>query len=294
MSKRRIAHGLGTRALRAWRHFGSHDGRLLAAGLAYQAIFSLLAGIWFTFSLLGILFQGHPGVETGLVQGVNYLVPHLIGERGSIIQAGALMNSGTLGLSSAISLIALLYTTTGFINAMRGAIRQMFDLPANERSSGAQAIRDMPYVLGFGALLLITAFISVKVGAVQAWLFDISGLLQPSWYVLVVPPVIAFVIVSGLAILLLTGFIRFVAGVRVPWRRHVRVVLLAGVILGLLQTLGSGLLLAPKDNALLASFAVVFGLLIYFNLVCEILLYCAVWLRLSEPDARENQGTQAS
>jgi membrane protein len=274
--------------MRVWLHFGAHDGRLLSAGLAYQAIFSLLAGIWFTFSLLGVLFQGSPEVEATLVQGVNYLVPHLIGESGSIIQVNALMHSGTLGLSSAISLIALLYTTTGFINALRGALRQMFDLPPNERTSGQQAIRDMPYVLGFGLILLVTAFISVKVGAVQAWLFDISGMLQPSWYVLVVPPAIAFVIVSGLAIVLLTGFIRLIAGVRVPWRRHARVVLLAGVILGLLQTLGSGLLLAPKDNALLASFAVVFGLLIYFNLVCEILLYCAAWLRVTEPKVEAN------
>jgi membrane protein len=291
MAKRRdvavAASDAGGSALRVWRHFGSHDGRLLAAGLAYQAIFSLLAGIWFTFSLLGVLFQGNPAVEYTLVQGVNYLVPHLIGESGSIIQVSALMHSGTLGISSLLSLIALLYTTTGFINALRGGLRQMFDLPANERSSGAQAIRDMPYVIGFGLLLLLTAIISVKVGAVQEWLFDMSGLMQPGWYILVVPPVIAFLIVSGLAMVLLTGFIRLVAGVRLPWRRHVRVVLLAGIILGLLQTLISGFLLAPKDNALLASFAVVFGLLIYFNLVCEILLYCAAWLRITEPAAQE-------
>jgi membrane protein len=52
-----------------------------------------------------------------------------------------------------------------------------------------------------------------------------------------------------------------------------------------LKVLGSLLLGGASSNPLIASFAVIVGLLIWFNLVCQVILVCAAWVVVSASDA---------
>ena len=54
--------------------------------------------------------------------------------------------------------------------------------------------------------------------------------------------------------------------------------------LGILKVLGSTLLGGASRNPLLASFAVIIGLLIWFNLVCQVILLTASWIATGMAD----------
>jgi membrane protein len=76
------------------------------------------------------------------------------------------------------------------------------------------------------------------------------------------------------------------SGVHIPWRRLFGGVILGAVVLGALKVLGGSLLGVSKNNPLLASFAVILGLLIFFNFVCQIILISAAWIAVGMDDRR--------
>ncbi len=83
----------------------------------------------------------------------------------------------------------------------------------------------------------------------------------------------------------LAALYRVLAGVRIPPRHLFPAALLGAAALGVLKILGTVLLGAAGANPLLASFAVIIGLLIWFNLVCQVILLAAAWFIVSMIDA---------
>jgi membrane protein len=83
----------------------------------------------------------------------------------------------------------------------------------------------------------------------------------------------------------LAALYRVLAGVRIPPRHLFPAALLGAAALGVLKLLGTLLLGAAGANPLLASFAVIIGLLIWFNLVCQVILIAAAWFIVSMTDA---------
>jgi membrane protein len=75
----------------------------------------------------------------------------------------------------------------------------------------------------------------------------------------------------------LAALYRVLAGVRIPPRYLFPAALLGAAALGVLKILGNTLLGAAGANPLLASFAVIIGLLIWFNLVCQVILIASAW-----------------
>jgi len=96
---------------------------------------------------------------------------------------------------------------------------------------------------------------------------------------------VGLLIVLILDAAVLGAFYRIVSGIRIPFRQLAQGVLLAAVALGVLQALGSTLLGGATKNPLLASFAVIIGLLIWFNLICQVTLMGATWIAVSSDDA---------
>jgi membrane protein len=78
---------------------------------------------------------------------------------------------------------------------------------------------------------------------------------------------------------------RVLASVRIPRRRLWAGALLGAVGLGALKILGSLLLGGASNNPLIASFAVLAGLLIFFNFSCQVILIGAAWINVGLEDA---------
>ncbi len=75
------------------------------------------------------------------------------------------------------------------------------------------------------------------------------------------------------------------SGIRIPFRMLAQGTIIGAVALGVLKALGSTLLGGATSNPLLAGFAVIIGLLIWFNLVCQVILIGAAWIAVSASDA---------
>jgi membrane protein len=61
-------------------------------------------------------------------------------------------------------------------------------------------------------------------------------------------------------------------------------VLLGALGIGALKVVGGALLGGAGTNPLLASFAVIVGLLIWFNLLCQVMLLAASWIYVGMTD----------
>ncbi|TPX03106.1 YihY/virulence factor BrkB family protein, partial [Schumannella luteola] len=75
------------------------------------------------------------------------------------------------------------------------------------------------------------------------------------------------------------------AGVHIPLRFLAQGALLGAAALGVLKVLGTALLGGATNNPLLAGFAVIIGLLIWFTLICQVILIAACWVFVSMKDA---------
>src|SRR4051794_5743019 len=72
--------------VRVWTHYGSRRGPILAAGLAYQALFSVFAAILAVFSAAGLVIGANPELRDALLDVLANSVPGLInrGDGGAI------------------------------------------------------------------------------------------------------------------------------------------------------------------------------------------------------------------
>jgi membrane protein len=277
---------LALRPVRVFQFFSGKNGGLLSSGLAYQAIFALFAGLWFVFSIAGFIIKGNPALQDTFFTAINGFVPHLVGSGSEYaVQKKALLNTGVLGWSSVIALFSILFTAVGFLATLRSAIRQLFDLAAPKQNFAILKAKDLGLTVAFGLLVLLTTVISVGTAAASTFLLNLVGISSDSWFAKAVTTVIGFVITAALDIGILAAAIRVLSAIKVHRRRLFAGALIGGVGLAFLQTVGSGLLGAPSNNPLFKTFAVLFGLLVYFNVICELILLSASWIAVGMRDA---------
>src|SRR5690606_38075593 len=77
---------------------------------------------------------------------------------------------------------------------------------------------------------------------------------------------------------------RVLAGIRIPARRLVGGASIGAAGLGALKVVGGSLLGSAVRNPLLASFAIIIGLLVWFNLISQVVLMTASWVAVGARD----------
>jgi membrane protein len=271
--------------VRVFIDFGEHRGYLLASGLSNQAIFAVFAAIWVAFSAFGLLLAGNPELQEALLQLISTAVPGLIdmGEGGAI-DPDDLVDATVLGWTGAIALILLFFTALGWLASARDAVRLIGDLPGSRMNFFLLKLKDLGLALGFGALLLVSAALSVfstqALGGVLEWLG-----IKDDQVATVAARLLSVVLMFVLDTVVLGALYRILAGVHIPMRYLAQGALLGALALGVLKILGTALLGGATNNPLLAGFAVIIGLLIWFNLICQAILIAACWVFVSMKDA---------
>ncbi len=101
----------------------------------------------------------------------------------------------------------------------------------------------------------------------------------------VVSRIVTLGVMFVLDTVVLAALYRLLAKVEIPRKRLWAGALLGAVGLGVLKTLGSVLLGGATNNPLIASFAVLAGLLIFFNFICQVILITASWIAVGLEDA---------
>ena len=274
--------------VRVWRHFLQHNGFLLAAGVSYQALFATFAAIYVAFAIAGLWLGGSSDAIEALIRLINSYIPGLISDEGLFTQQQvtevATSNAGVLGVTGIIALGTLIWTAIGFVTFSRRAVRDIFGLPPDLRSYFYLKARDL-IGAGLFALALVVGFAAQTLGTwALNWLFAVLGWKNASGWVGVTTSIgtvaISFVIFSAA----LGGLIRFLTGTKLPWRRIWPGALLGGGAITVLQLFTGWLFVYTPTNALLATFAIFVGLLLWFRIIGIIMLVAAAWIAVSAKD----------
>ncbi|MFC8681102.1 YihY/virulence factor BrkB family protein [Microbacterium ureisolvens] len=275
--------------IRVWRHFLQHNGFLLAAGVSYQALFATFAAIYVAFAITGLWLGGSEEAVEGLINLINSYIPGLIAPEGGLftpdqVTEVATSNAGVLGVTGIIALGTLIWTAIGFVTFTRRAVRDIFGLPPDLRSYFFLKARDL-FGAALFALALVLGFAATTIGTYALkWLFGLLGWSDASSWAGIATTagsiLISFVIFSTA----LGSLIRFLTGTELTWRRIWPGALLGGGAITVLQLFTGWLFVYTPTNALLATFAIFVGLLLWFRIIGIIMLVAAAWIAVSAKD----------
>lgn len=283
---RAIARVQRLRPIRVLISYAERRGPLLAAGLSYQALFAAFASIWVGFSIAGLIIQGDVSLQNALFGILSTSVPGLIQDESGegVIDPAILLESTVLGWTGAIALVGLFATALGWLASGRDAVRAMFGIGAQQANLLLLKLKDLGLAVAFGAALLLSAVLSVASTAALTTVLDWAGLDEHSTPSVLLARGTGLFIVFVLDTAVLGAFYRIVSGIAIPTRRLLGGSLLGAAALGVLKALGSALLGGATSNPLLASFAVIIGLLIWFNFICQVVLIAASWIAVGMAD----------
>ncbi|MGV8876419.1 MAG: YihY/virulence factor BrkB family protein [Rhodoglobus sp.] len=278
---------MARRPVRVFVHYLDELGPLLSFGLSYQAIFAVFAALWVGFAVAGTIVQGNPVLLDAVFTFISTNVPGLIGDGGGngAISRETLTDSHVLGITGIFAAGGLALTALGWIASGRSAIRSMFGLENSTTNFLLLKLKDAGLAVGFGLAVIASAALSVASSAAINWMLTLLSINEDSVAARTATQIVALVIVFVLDAATLAVFYRVVSGVAIRFRLLAQGTIIAAVALGALKFGGSFLLESATRNPLLVSFAVIIGLLIWFNLICQIIVLGAAWIAVSADDA---------
>jgi membrane protein len=282
-----VSRAQGLKPVRVFLHYSNLRGPILASGLAFQGLFAVFAGLWVAFSIAGIVITDDIGLRDAILTTLNNAIPGLIdtGTGSGAINAKTLLSAGIFGWTGAIALVGLLFTALGWLSSARDSVRTLFNLPSPAANFALLKARDLGLGVALGALLIASALLSVASTSATSFLLALIGVDAKTAASTVVTRIVTLGVMFALDTVVLAAIYRVLSAIRIPARRLWAGALLGAVGLGALKVAGSALLGGATKNPLIASFAVLAGLLIFFNFVCQVILIGASWIAVGLEDA---------
>ena len=274
------------RPQRAFQHYNLQHGPLLSAGIGFRMFFSITGLLATGFSLAGLFLSGQRALLDQIIKSVAKAAPGLLKVDGAqgLVDPYQLLNPSNLGWAAVIAGAVTVYTALGWISGVRDGVRGMMQLGPRGINPVLQILRDAGTLLLLGAALVVSAGASLVFGTAADW---VAGLLH-------LDPLLAGPLTTSVTILvpLLLGWgtalimFRVAAGLKLARRSLLEGTILAAVGTTVLQIFSTQLLASAGRNPILAPFAIIIGLLIWFNLVSQVYLVSAAWSAVREGDLK--------
>jgi membrane protein len=274
------------RPLRAFQHYNLQHGPLMSAGIGFRMFFSVTGLLATGFSLAGLFLSGQPALLDQIIRSVAMTAPGLLQVNGSegLVDPYELLNPASLGWAAVIAGVITVFTALGWISGIRDGVRGMMQLGPRGINPVLQILRDAGTLLLLGVALVTSAAVSLVFGTAADWVTQQLNL----------DPLLAGPLTTSVTILvpLLLGWgtalimFRVAAGLKLARRSLLEGTLLAAVGTTVLQIFSTQLLASAGRNPILAPFAIIIGLLIWFNLVSQVYVVCAAWVAIREQDLR--------
>ncbi|GAA3588762.1 hypothetical protein GCM10022198_10550 [Klugiella xanthotipulae] len=271
------------RVVRVFLHFGKRGGNLLSAGMSFQAVFALFAALYVGFATLGLAIAGNTELQHAIVEQLNTLVPGLIGEQGAT-SLDSLIQAEILGWTGALAAVSLISVAVGWLATAREAIRRMMAVPVVPSNAFLLKLRDFGLAAVLAVGIVISAVLMILSSSLLTTVLTCVGVAEDSWFFGTLTRVVALLVMFVFDAILLMSIYRVLSGVRVNRGILIRVSVVGGAALAVIQLLGSQLASGAGNNPLLASFATLIGILVWFNLICRILLLGAAWISVESED----------
>ncbi len=263
-----LARVMRTHAWRAYLHLEDVHWTRLAAAMTFTSFLAL-------FPLLAVVASvGAATLSQSQLDRLEHKIADQIpGIADQIDINGLVEHAGAIGL---ISGAALLVTGIGWVGALRDCMRAVWHKDDEEVNPVVGKLRDGGVLLGLGAAVLISLGASAFATAAVNWTVDRTG-LSDNASSRVLLTLSGFVLSVVADFLILLYLLTLLPGVR-PARRAVLVASLIGALgIELLKVLLSGYLSSVAGRNIYGAFGTPVALLLWFNFVAKLLLYCAAW-----------------
>lgn len=269
-----------SRAARALKRYQVQQGRLLAGGIAYMALFSIAAALTLGWTVFARIFAEDSAFRAAVAGAVDRILPGVLADPSN--GTAGLLDVRELELGSPNTVVGIgafvvaLWSATRIVRYVVDGIRAMFGLDAHQLGFVRGNIL---YLLGLALLTVAvgaTAALSVASGLLVHWLGSISPAfarfadsLTFDVASLVIPLVVNFVTFGV--------FVRFVASVQVD-ARSLAIGSAGFAVAGAVLSQASRLTIGLSSNPFITAAASAGTLLVWINLVARACLLDAAWM----------------
>ena len=281
--QRVVARALQLRLVRAYLLYGEHRGPSLADSITYRALFSVFAAVLLGFSLAALWLGGNPDAMRALVDAVDSVIPGLT----DAIDLDSIEAPAGLTVVGVVSLAGLVGAAIGAIGSLRVALRVLADELHDDSNFAVVLLRNLLVAVAFGGLLALAAVLSVA-GSLG---FETAA----AWFGLPARGGFGDGLVRGFGVLVVLAIdtvaialaFRLLSGVVAPARALWTGAVLGGLGLIVLQELSGLFVRGAASNPLLASFAVLIALLLWFNLSAQVILLASSYIVVATAESRD-------
>jgi len=261
-------------AVRTYQRNGEVLGGQLAAALTFYGFLSFFPLLALAFAVVGYVSGAYPDAQSSVTQAVQDTFPSLIGAgRGQINIQDVIDAKAGAGI---IGLLGLFYSGLGWLDAMRAALRRVFgtnELPLNFVKKKAT---DVAVLIGLGLALVASLVVTSLATSATTQVLGLVN-LDDKLVAVVLLKVLSVALAVLADTLLFAILLSRLSGAHQPWRKVRSAALLGAIGFELLKLAGTFLIGRTTHNPVYATFGVVVGLLIWINLVSQLLIYVASW-----------------
>ncbi|MCI1635511.1 YihY/virulence factor BrkB family protein [Bifidobacterium sp.] len=276
------------RAIDWWKHsllgrvlerYGNHNGSILAGGLAFGLLFAFFAGIWTLFSAFGLFFSNNTAFRDTLIEALGRIVPGLISSSGSGIISQSTLNgiATTFTITGVITFVTFFWKIISWLGSLRSAVQTVVEKQDEDVNAVKSKGLDAAAVLLVAVLFVLTGVATGISGGAMRMILNVLGISSDFWGFSALIDVAGLAVTFVLNVCLLLVLLIMVSQIHA--RRPVIITSVVGAIaLSIIQMLGARLITGASSNPLLAPFAAIIGVLLWFNLIAQVLMYAAALL----------------
>ncbi len=235
------------------KKFGDDRAGNLAALIAYYGFFSVFPLMLVFTTIVGFVLRGNPEAQQRVLDGLHSALPIVAAN----VNVEALSGSG---IDLLIAVLLALWAGFGVVEAMQNAFNDVWYVTMSHRRSYVlRKLWDLAVLSLVGAAILASSALATVANlAPQARWVSIAGSLLINFGLLLV-------------------VFKILPATSVGWREVAPGAVVAAVLITLLQTLGVVFVQRKVANAgaIYGSFALVIGLLAWFYLGAQMMLYAA-------------------
>jgi membrane protein len=261
-------------AVRAYRRNNEVLGSQLAAAVTYFGFLSFFPLLALAFSLIGYISGAYPDAQGAVTRAIEDNFPSLIGPgRGQLNIQDVIDAKAGAGI---IGLVGLAYAGLGWLDAVRAALRAVFgtsDLPLSFVKKKAV---DVAVLGGLGLALLVSLAVSSFATSLTSQVLGTVN-LDDQFAALALLKVLSVALALVADTVLFAILLGRLSGAHLPWRRVRSASVLGAIGFELLKLVGTFLVSRTTHNPVYATFGVVVGLLIWINLVSQLMMFVAAW-----------------
>lgn len=273
--------------VRAYTRFDEQNGNSLAGSVTYFGFLSFFPLLAVAFAVLVYVVVVYPDARAAVGDALTATFPGLVGSGPGKIDLAKTASAG-IG-AGLVGLAGLIYSGTGWVDALRDALRAMWLQPVDKAPNiVVKKLWDLVVLVVFGVALvasvsfssLATSMTRVVLGAIG--LDDVPG-MSVGLRVFAVAVAVAF---DAVVFAILFGVL---PGVRTPLKVLVAGSVVAAAGFEILKLVGTFLIGRTTSNPVYGAFAIMVGLLIWINFVSRITLVAAAWTATAVPDDADDE-----